>query len=138
MNGLDLFVRFGGLERLIGLACLVVLAVMLGRSAGRWAMDRLKPRRSVPVRVAARRAETKKHKGRRGGEFTAVCFCVTFETEDGASREFSVSSEEYSGLDVGDCGTLTYQGGRYLGFVSEQRQGTGWIEEREETEEEEG
>lgn len=133
-----LFMRFNGFDRLIDLACLVVLTVMLGRPVGRWVMDQLKPHRSVPARVAARRAEIKRHKSRRGREFTTVCFCVTFEAEDGACRELSVSSTEYSGLDVGDCGTLTYQGGHYLGFVSERRQGTGWTDEREETEEEEG
>lgn len=130
--------RSGGLERLIGLACLTVLAVMLGRSAGRWVMDRLKPRRSVPARVAARCAETGKHKSRRGGEFTTVCFCVTFETEDGVRREFSISGEEYGGLAVGSCGALTYQGGRYLSFVPEGRWESGWIGEKEETEEKEG
>ena len=128
-----LFMRFGGFDRLFDLLGLAVLAAVFGTLAGRWARDRLKPRRSVPARVAARRAEIQK-RGRRG-EATTVNFYAAFETEDGARREFSVSSGEYSGLVVRDCGTLTYQGGRYLGFVGEQGQGT---VEREETEEEEG
>jgi len=127
-----LFMRFGGFDRLFNLLGLAVLAIAFGTLAGRWTRDRLKPRRSVPARVTARRAETQKHESRHG-EFTTVHFYATFETEDGVSREFSVSGEEYSGLAVGNRGTLTYQGGRYLGFVGEQ--GT---EEREETEEEEG
>ena len=129
-----LFMRFGGFDRLFNLLGLAVLAAAFGTLAGRWARDRLKPRRSVPARVTARRAETQKRRCR-SGEVTVVNFYAAFETEDGVRREFSVSSEEYSGLVVGDCGTLTYQGGRYLGFVGEQGQGT---VEREETEEEEG
>ena len=128
-----LFMHFGGFDRLFDLLGLAVLAAVFGTLAGRWARDRLKPRRSVPARVAARRAETQK-RGRRG-EVTTVNFYAAFETEDGVRREFSVSSGEYNGLAVGDCGTLTYQGGRYLGFVGGQGQGT---VEREETEEEEG
>lgn len=128
-----LFMRFGGFDRLFDLLGLAVLAAVFGTLAGRWARDRLKPRRSVPAQVAARRAEIQK-RGRRE-EVTTVNFYAAFETEDGVCREFSVSSGEYNGLVVGDCGTLTYQGGRYLGFLSEQGQGT---VEREETEEEEG
>ena len=110
--------RFGGFDRLADFFCLAVLAAVLGTLAGRWAKDRLKPRRSVPARLAARRAEVRKRKTSKG-EFTTVHFCAAFETEDGERMEFSVSDDEYGRLAEGERGTLSYQGARYLGFERE-------------------
>ncbi len=119
MNKLEyLLMRFGGGDRLLSFFCLAVLVAALGTLAGRWAKDRLKPRRSVPARFAARRSEVCRHKTSRG-EFTTVHFYAAFETEDGEHIEFSVSDDEYGRLAEGERGTLRYQGARYLGFERE-------------------
>ena len=113
-----LWMRFGGIDRLLDFFCFAVLAAVIGTLAGRWAKDRLKPRRSVPARFTARRSEVCRHKTSRG-ESTTVHFYATFETEDGESMEFSVSDDEYGRLVWGERGTLRYQGARYLGFEQE-------------------
>ncbi len=119
VNGLEHFLlRFGGIDRLLGFFCLAVFAAAFGTLAGRWAKDRLKPRRSVPARLAGRRAEVCRRKTSKG-EFTTVHFHAAFETEDGEQMEFSVSDDEYGRLAEGECGTLRYQGARYLGFERE-------------------
>lgn len=44
-------------------------------------------------------------------------YYVTFEVESGDRMEFEVGGPEYGMLVEGDCGKLTFQGTRYLGFV---------------------
>jgi hypothetical protein len=41
---------------------------------------------------------------------------ITFQNETEPERHFFVSKEEYQRLNEGEQGTLTFQGGRYLGF----------------------
>lgn len=45
-------------------------------------------------------------------------YFVTFTLDTGESREFLVTELKYDALRVGDSGTLSFQGTRYLGFRS--------------------
>ena len=47
---------------------------------------------------------------------TSTNYYVTFELEDGQRLEFHVKDRVYGLLAEGDCGTLSYQGTRYLKF----------------------
>jgi hypothetical protein len=51
-----------------------------------------------------------------GASFKHKYYHLTFQTGEGSRRRFFVSKNEYQRLTEGDQGSLTYQGGRYLGF----------------------
>ena len=49
-------------------------------------------------------------------------YFVTFEFESGDRLELMVDGSEYGLLAEGDCGMLSFQGTRYLGFVRDRTQ----------------
>ena len=47
---------------------------------------------------------------------SSTSYYVTFQVESGDRMELCVDGTEYGMLAEGDCGKLTFQGTRYLGF----------------------
>lgn len=50
------------------------------------------------------------------GSRSNTSYYITFEFEEGNRQEFMVPSRIYGQLAPGDCGTLTWQGTRFLSF----------------------
>lgn len=83
------------------------------------------PRLTVDAEVASKRIDVTHHSHANAGDATgahgyhttsSTDYYVTFQVESGDRIEFSLSSYEYSMLVEGDCGKLSFQGTRYLGF----------------------
>ena len=66
-----------------------------------------------PHKALAGRARARRDNMTRG--YTR--YFVTFEFESGDRLELKVDGSEYGLLAEGDCGMLSFQGTRYLGFV---------------------
>ena len=68
---------------------------------------------STAATIVAKRTSTSG-----GGNNTMVSTTnyVTFETQDGERREFSICGKEYGLIVEGDQGTLSIQGTRYKGY----------------------
>ena len=86
------------------------------------------PRLTVDARVVAKRIHVGRHHhanadgaiGAHGYSSTSSTFYLaTFEVDSGDRMEFTVSGGEYGLLAEGDCGRLSFQGTRYLGFERE-------------------
>lgn len=80
------------------------------------------PRLTVPASVVTKRAQvgtTHHHNAatNTGGTYYNTKYFATFQFESGDRLELSVSPGEYGMLVEGDCGQLSFQGTRYLGFV---------------------
>lgn len=85
------------------LMCFILLAF------ARWFRNESTPVRRVSAIVIHMRR--KKHLR------THHCsYHVTFSAENGEQIELRLKYDEYNAMDVGDKGTLTYQGTRYKGF----------------------
>jgi len=49
-------------------------------------------------------------------------YYLTFSTEDGSTLEFKVSQGDFYDFEIGTSGKVTYQGGLYKGFESDETQ----------------
>lgn len=96
---------------------LSVFVVTFVRMIGEWHTNNNSPRLTVPARVVAKRTNVSRHNNASGhGHHTSTSYYVTFEFESTDRLELHVSGSEYGLLVEGDCGKLTFQGTRYLGF----------------------
>lgn len=83
--------------------------VALVRIVGQWIKNENSPRLSVPARIVDMRRKTNPRQHTHS-------YYVTFEVESGDRMELRVQRSAYHQLIVGDCGTLSFQGKRYLAF----------------------
>lgn len=107
---------------LVPLFIVVVFVIVIGTFAAnafkgiaQWQDNNARPAFTVSARVVAKRLQVSG-----GGNDTSAStwYYVTFETvADGLRQEFSVRSNDYSGLAEGDTGELTHQGTRFKGFA---------------------
>lgn len=91
-----------------------VVAALIG-GARRSLRDQASPQVTAEARVMDKRTEVTG-----GGEtLTRQTYYVTFQFPDGGRLELGVPAAESGLLVVGDRGSLSWQGSRYLGFARE-------------------
>lgn len=96
------------------LFCLVIYKII-----STWHKDNKSPRLTVPAVVRKKRQENRHHTVGTGANQTqhfSTSYFVTFEFESSDTLEFIVRYDEYESLCEGDCGYLSFQGTRFLGF----------------------
>jgi hypothetical protein len=95
--------------------CTVVGVIVAGVVFGlrQWHRNNAAPELTIPVVVAAKRAETS---GGMGDTSASTRYFVTFERESGERCEFHVRAKDYAMIAERDRGLLTYQGTRFKGF----------------------
>ena len=107
---------------LIVLGSFIVVAI---KGIGQWNKNNHSPRLTVDARVVAKRMDVTHHHHANAGDATgahgysstsSTSYYATFEVESGDRMELSVNGGEYGLLAEGDCGRLSFQGTRYLGF----------------------
>lgn len=100
---------------IIAVAIVSLVVAALIRGARRTLRDDASPRVTAEALVVDKRAEVTG-----GGETPArQTYYVTFQFPDGGRLELGVPASESGLLVVGDRGTLSWQGSRYLGFARE-------------------
>lgn len=90
-----------------------------------WSKNNNSPRLTVDATVVAKRQNVSHHRHTNAGDMTgahgyhtstSTRYYVTFQVESGDRMELSMAGSEYGLLVEGDCGKLSFQGTRYLGF----------------------
>ena len=87
-----------------------------------WTKNSTSPRLTVPAVVRTKRSQVGRTHGANNIAHHYTRYFVTFEFESGDRLELKVDSSEYGLLAEGDCGMLSFQGTRYLGFVRDRTQ----------------
>ena len=104
---------------------LCIFVVFVIRGIVQWNSNNKSPRLIVPAVVVSKRANVSHHHHANAGDAsgahgfsttTSTTYYVTFQVESGDRMEFCVKASEYGMIAQGDCGTLMFQGTRYLGF----------------------
>lgn len=113
----------GGFEIMFFLTFALVIGVFIVsfvKGISQWNQNNQSPRLTVEAVVVTRREDVSVHHHNHGdGTLHAMHstrYYVTFEVESGDRLELEVSGTEYGMLAEGDCGKLSFQGTRYLGF----------------------
>lgn len=112
---------------IIGLMFPVVFIIVIGtfvmtavKGLTEWNNNNNSPRLSVNATVVSKRADVSYHRHHHanGHNHTtrSTTYYVTFQVDSMDRMELKVSGNEYGMLVEGDCGVLTFQGTRYLGF----------------------
>ena len=78
----------------------------------RWSRNNNSPILTVDARIVSKRQDVSG-----SDSSTSTWYYVTFELENRERIEFPVLGTDYGMLAEGDCGSLTYQGTRYKGFI---------------------
>lgn len=92
----------------------VMIFVIVIKRIIQWNKDNHAPRLKVFATVVSKRQNIS-----RNGNHRYTHYYVTFELSEGDRIEFDIDGIDYGQLVEGDCGTLTYQGSRFLGFDRE-------------------
>lgn len=100
---------------IVFVAVVVTIIINLVRSGARAAQNQASPEVAAQAQVVDKRTLTT------GGGESPVRqeFFVTFQQVDGVRFELAVPAAEYGLLVVGDHGTVSMKGTRYLGFARE-------------------
>lgn len=113
----------GGFETIFFLMFFLVFGMIifnLIRGVGEWNKNNHSPRLTVDATVVTKRYQVSHHHHDHadGGMHTtqSTTYYVTFQVESGDRMELRVSGSEFGMLVEGDCGRLTFQGTRYIGF----------------------
>ena len=98
---------------------------IIANGIGEWSRNNNSPRLTVDAAVAAKRTAVTHDRTANAGDITGAhgytdhihtSYYATFQVESGDRMELQVSGTEYGMLSEGDCGRLSFQGSRYLGF----------------------
>lgn len=115
---------FGGFSVLFTIVFVFIFGMivfMAIKGISQWSKNNASPRLTVDAVVVTKRISTSTYMHDTGGaamhHHTSTTYYVTFQVESGDRMEFTVSGREYGMLAEGDCGRLTFQGTRYLGFL---------------------
>ena len=90
-----------------------------------WFKNNNSPCLTVSARIVAKRQNTTHNNQPNAGDIsgahgfhttTSQSYYITVQVESGDTMEFCVSNQEYSQIQEGDYGRLTFQGTRFLGF----------------------
>lgn len=114
---------------LIGIMGTIIFAIVIGmfiviavKGISQWNKNNHSPRLTVPATIVAKRTNVSRHHHHNHHgtgmhhSSTSTTYYVTFQVESGDRMELHVARHEYGLLIEGDCGMLTFQGTRYLGF----------------------
>jgi len=110
----------GGFQIMFYIVFFLVIGVFVFvfvKGMGEWLKNNNSPRLTVPVRVVDKRGHSSggyNHTTHTHSSHTS--YYVTFEVESGDRMELRVPSSEFGLIVVGDEGTLSFQGTRFLGF----------------------
>ena len=94
---------------------LLFFIFVIGKMITDWAKNKNSPRLPAPAIIVDMRKKTHHHLSN-GHHHHSHSYHVTFEVESGDRMEMRVSRSEYGLMVVGDRGSLSFQGTRYLGF----------------------
>ncbi len=103
----------------IVIAMFIIIAM---KGISQWNKNNHSPKLTVPATVVAKRTNVSRyHHHNHGGTgmhhtTNSTTYYVTFQVESGDRVELHVAGHEFGILIEGDCGMLTFQGTRYLGF----------------------
>lgn len=91
------------------------------KGIGQWHKNNNSPRLSVEATVVTKRTQVSHHHHHHhhSGHMhssNSTSYYVTFQVASGDRMELHIPSYEYGMLVEGDCGILSFQGTRYLGF----------------------
>lgn len=115
--GFDLFGVMFTLVFVLVISMFVVTAV---KGISQWNKNNHSPRLTVPATIVAKRTNVSHHHHNNGTGMHhtthSTTYYVTFQVESGDRMELHVAGHEYGMLIEGDCGNLSFQGTRYLGF----------------------
>ncbi|MBE6983009.1 MAG: DUF2500 domain-containing protein [Ruminococcaceae bacterium] len=97
--------------------CLVfgVFIMTFAKGFRQWNKNNHSPRLTVPATVVAKRTNVSRHHHQNHATHSTTYY-VTFQVESGDRMELQVQGHEYGLLIEGDCGSVSFQGTRYLGF----------------------
>lgn len=110
------------MEIMFGIVFMLVIGVFIYNivmNISQWHKNNQSPRLSVNATVVTKRSHTSHNTHNHDGHMhttSSTAYYVTFQVESGDRMELMVKSNEYGMLVEGDCGILTFQGTRYLGF----------------------
>lgn len=118
---------FGLFHMLFPIMFFVVFILILGtiiasifRGTKEWNRNNQSPRLAVQATVVSKRTNVSHHTNRGANDMTYMTsnttYYVTFQVESGDRMEFKINGSEYGMLAEHDCGILSFQGTRYLGF----------------------
>lgn len=101
-----------------------VIVFVLVKGIGQWSKNNKAPRLSVPATVVAKRINVSHNRRKGAGDLyydhTTTTYYATFQVDSGDRMELCVG-QDYGLLIEGDCGMLSFQGTRYLGFARGER-----------------
>lgn len=109
---------FDGFFVLFGLAFVAIFGVILFAiimNIIRWNKNNHSPELTVYAAVVTKRTQNNYHNNGNMSSSSSIFF-VTFEFESGDRMELRVPREEFGLFVVGDCGSLTFRGTRYIAF----------------------
>lgn len=91
-----------------------------------WSYNNSQPVLTVDAKIVAKRMDVRSNMVNNNDTVRHIhhnytMYFITFEVESGDRLEFRVDDREYGMLVEGDCGKLTFQGTRYLGFKKDSR-----------------
>lgn len=117
-QSMDFFFTLFGLAFIV-FVCLFIYNISKG--VAEWHSNNQAPQITVAAKIVGKRHNVDVHHHNAGNNSgvhttTSTTYYVTFELEDGQRLEFHVKGRVYGLLAEGDCGTLSYQGTRYLNF----------------------
>lgn len=117
-QGFEFFFILFGLVVIV-FVCLFIYSI--GKGMAEWHSNNHSPQITVAAKIVGKRQNVDVHHHSAGNNSgahttTSTTYYVTFELEDGKRLEFHVKGRVYGLLAEGDCGTLSYQGTRYLNF----------------------
>ena len=117
-QGFDFFFILFGIVFIV-FVCLFIYSI--GKGMAEWHSNNHSPQITVAAKIVGKRHNVDVHHHNAGNNSgihttTSTTYYVTFELEDGKRLEFHVKGRIYGLLAEGDCGTLSYQGTRYLNF----------------------
>lgn len=118
------FFYVGGFQIVFFLVFFFVIGTFLVtavRGITQWNKNNHSPRLTVDATVVTKRTNVSRHHHHNGDNHvghttTSTTYYVTFEVESGDRMELRMDGDEYGMLAEGDCGKLSFQGTRYLGF----------------------
>ena len=108
---------------MFGMLILFIVLVAIGGGISQWVKNNNSLRETVKARVVDKKSEVTYMQQDQNGMMTSTpqwSYYIVFEFEDSdrktVVKKMAVSGKEYKRICEGDCGDLTFQGTRYIGF----------------------
>jgi hypothetical protein len=110
----------------------IIFAIVIGafifaavKGIKTWNYNNSQPVLNVQAKVVSKRADVSSHMhsdadGIGHHHHSTTTYYATFQVESGDRMELHINGSEYGMLAEGDCGKLTFQGTRYLGFERQE------------------